>query len=79
MGVVKMLLERSGASSLEERDQFEHTALHWAARGRRADVIRVLLLAGADHTVKDSEGMTPRTTVEQNEKLECVKVFQVRT
>jgi ankyrin repeat protein len=72
-----MLLPHVGIRGLELRDVERRTALHYASRGGHAGVIRVLLLAGADHTVTDSEGMTPRAIVEQNETLACVEVFQV--
>jgi ankyrin repeat protein len=63
------------------------TALHWACVKGRGEVVRALLLAGADHTVTDHEGRTPRAIAEMEEEDEedetenragCVAAFEVR-
>ena len=42
------------------RDDGEATALHWAAELGRRRLVPLLLGAGADRTLIDAEGNTPR-------------------
>jgi serine/threonine-protein phosphatase 6 regulatory ankyrin repeat subunit B len=86
MGVVQMLLHNMGGQGLEITDTSGRTALHLAARYRafedRLEVVRCLLLAGVDPTIRDDEGMTPRalTRVLEDEGREsCVAMFNVST
>jgi ankyrin repeat protein len=86
LGVVKMLAQHMGGQGLEERSEDGCTALHCAAYWGREEVVRFLLLAGADPTITDNEGTTPRAITEQNHHIEivregrarCVAVLQVR-
>ena len=41
------------------RDKYEHTPLHYASKKASADVIKVLVVAGADIGARDDEEKTP--------------------
>lgn len=61
LGVVRVLVEHMGGKGLEERNVDGYTALHCAVDNTcHADMVRFLLLAGADPTAVDNEGRTPR-------------------
>jgi ankyrin repeat protein len=88
LGVVKVLVQHivMGHQGLDEKElRNGWTALHWAARDGRVEVVRCLLLAGADPTITDDEGRTPRALAKGNDQIErrrrtraqCVAVFQV--
>jgi ankyrin repeat protein len=79
LGVVKMLLRHVEAEALQERGWDGMTALHLAAYKDHPEVVRLLLLAGADPTVVDDGGMTPRALAEDWGHVQCMAVFQVRT
>jgi serine/threonine-protein phosphatase 6 regulatory ankyrin repeat subunit B len=86
LGVVKMLVQHMGGRGLNDRNDRGWTALHFAAEFGHDEVVRFLLLAGADPTITEWRGMTPRAFAEQNDDSEmfgeecarCVAVFQVR-
>lgn len=46
-------------ADIESRDKSGCTPLHWAARGRNADVVAILLQNGADANATDCSGKTP--------------------
>jgi ankyrin repeat protein len=88
MGVVQMLLHNMGGQGLEITDTSGCTALHLAASAGasedrdRLEVVRCLLLAGVDPTIRDDEGRTPRalTKVVEDEGHEsCAAMFDVST
>jgi ankyrin repeat protein len=58
--VVRRFLQHLGGLALEDRDERGRTALHLASYGGGREVVRCLLLAGADPTIRDNEGRTPR-------------------
>jgi ankyrin repeat protein len=87
LGVVEMLVEHMQGKGLDERAETGWAALHWAAAKGYTKVVRFLLLAGADPTITDDEGTTPRAIAEENHyyderirrrRARCVAVFQVR-
>jgi ankyrin repeat protein len=79
MAVVRLLLRSMGGAQLNERTEGGRTAVWHACRGGHADVVRALLLAGADHTIADNTNRTPLQAAEQWENHECVGVIQVST
>jgi ankyrin repeat protein len=79
VAVVRLLLRAMQGRVLDERAEAGRTALWFACRNGRADVLRALLLAGADHTVADNNDTTPLQIAEQRERHECVGVIQVST
>jgi hypothetical protein len=77
-----------GASGLEDRDDEGWTALLNAAYWGQDEILRFLLLAGADHTITDKEGATARALAEEEDeeqhndthkegKVRCVAVLEV--
>jgi ankyrin repeat protein len=81
VGVVQLLLKHAGGEGLSERNSEGQTALHVAASGWETtsnEVVKVLLLAGADPSITDNEGRTPRQAAEQQERHRaCVEAFEV--
>jgi ankyrin repeat protein len=78
LGALQILLQEVGEQGLRQRHVAGNTALHWAARCDREEVLLALLLAGADPTIKDNKRRTPRALAEQDEDGECADVFEVR-
>jgi ankyrin repeat protein len=79
MGVVRRLVQHMGGWGLEEAEQYGTTALHSAVVGNHPEVVRFLLRAGADHTIRNETGWTPKTLAERWGNLGCARVFQVST
>lgn len=63
----KLLRERAGekAAALNERDEKGMTPLHVAIEHRRKACVEMLLVAGADRTVRDGQGRTPFEAAER--------------
>jgi hypothetical protein len=79
VAVVRLLLRSMEGRGLNERDNDGRTALCHSCREGHADVLRTLLLAGADHTIANNDDMTPLQIAEEREHHECVGVIQVST
>jgi ankyrin repeat protein len=83
MGGVRALLRHSNVQELNERKADGQTALHMACVMSPKDaevgkeIVRALLLAGADPTVVDDEGDTPRAFAEADGYTEVVPMFEV--
>jgi cytohesin len=77
LGALQIVLQEVGEQGLRERDVAGFTALHWAALNNQEEAVQALLLAGADPTIKDNEGGTPRALADQIGHAECVDVFEV--
>lgn len=59
---------------LELQDETGQTAMHYAALGNQPEVIRVLHEKGLDINVRDAEGRTPLTVLEDSGfKFEAVR------
>jgi hypothetical protein len=52
------------------------TALHYAAAGGHAQVVRVLLAHGADRSLRDESGATPLALAQAAGKREAVKALE---
>jgi ankyrin repeat protein len=74
---VQMLVKHMGPEGLEERDTSGRAVLHWAAMMGHAEVVRTLLVAGADPTMTENGGRTPRALAEERLYLGCLGVFDV--
>lgn len=59
------LVQHMDRQGLEMTDWRGRTALHRAAEGRHEEVVRALLLAGADSTARDKAGATPRAVMRE--------------
>jgi ankyrin repeat protein len=77
LGVTRLLLRHMRGEGLDERDVNGSTALSWACYRRHAEVCRALLLAGADDTIADNDGVTPRQEAQQAQDNPCTAVFEV--
>jgi ankyrin repeat protein len=77
-GVVRLLLRSMGARGLDVRDRGGCTALWLACFCGRADVVRALLLAGADHTIPSINGRTPPQIAQHLYHPPCVALIEVR-
>jgi ankyrin repeat protein len=78
LGVVRMLAEHMGEEGLKEKHAKGRTVLHWAVKKGYHEAVKILLLAGADPTITDNEGRTPRALAEEKGQHKCVAVFAVR-
>jgi serine/threonine-protein phosphatase 6 regulatory ankyrin repeat subunit B len=76
LGVVKMLLQHMGRQGLNQTDNNGMTALLWASVRDNEEMVRALLLAGADHTITDIENR-PRALRHRMRHQGCVDVFKV--
>ncbi|KAF2141297.1 uncharacterized protein K452DRAFT_229032, partial [Aplosporella prunicola CBS 121167] len=54
---VRTLLNRG--ASLQSKDEFGETPLHYAAENGEYKIVELLVRAGADITTKDDEGRIP--------------------
>jgi ankyrin repeat protein len=83
LGVAKMLVQHMKGRGLDERNEAGWTALHFAVYAGREDLVMFLLLDGADPTITDNEGRTPRALAEHRHNIQrcarSVAVFEVRS
>jgi ankyrin repeat protein len=77
VGVVKQLLQHMQGHGLKERDSVGRTALWSTCCNGFVEVLRLLLLAGADHTIGSNHRVTPRQIAEQQGHIECVALLEV--
>jgi ankyrin repeat protein len=78
LGVTRLLLRHMRGEGLDEKDGNGSTALWWACFRGHAEVCRALLLAGADHTIADDDGDTPRQAAQlREEDNPCMAVLEV--
>jgi hypothetical protein len=74
-----MLVQHIGTQGLQETDNQGRTILHRAVEKGHHEAVKILLLAGADPTITDNEGRTPRALAEgEVERAGCVAAFEVR-
>jgi serine/threonine-protein phosphatase 6 regulatory ankyrin repeat subunit B len=93
LAVVRLLIQHIGPEALRQRDRNGRVALHWACVKGHGAVVRALLIGGADLTVTDNAGRTPRAIAEMEEEEDddeeddekekgsragCVAAFEVR-
>lgn len=76
-GMVRLLLRYMEGRGLDERTEGGCTALWYACYRGHTEIIRTLLLAGADHTIAENNGETPLHMAKENGRLECVDLIQV--
>jgi ankyrin repeat protein len=78
-GAVKRLLRSLGRQGLNTQADSGATAFWGACNMGFADIARLLLLGGADHTIAHHNGFTARMQAEAKGHEECVALIQVRT
>jgi ankyrin repeat protein len=78
LGVLRAFVQHRGACGLHDTDERGLTALHLAAIVGQEEVMKRLLLAGADPKRTDSRGMTARALAVVRGHTSCVAVFEVR-
>jgi ankyrin repeat protein len=76
--VVRSLVQHRGRQGLNQRSTDGQTALWRACYRGHEEVARYLLLAGADHTITDIQGRTPRQIARDRGHGNCVALMQVR-
>jgi ankyrin repeat protein len=77
LGVVRQLLKHMRGRGLNLRDSNGSTALHHACEGGYVNILRAVLLAGADHTLRNREKKTPRQQAEVYAQFDCVALIRV--
>jgi ankyrin repeat protein len=78
-GAVKRLVRSLGRQGLNAQTDTGSTAFLVACGSGFADIARLLLLEGADHTIAQYSGTTARMEAESKGHEECVALIQVRT
>jgi ankyrin repeat protein len=78
MGAVKRLFRALGGQGLNAQMDTGGTAFWGASNMGQADIARLLLLEGADHTIAHHDGLTAQMRAESKGHEECVALIQVR-
>jgi ankyrin repeat protein len=77
LGVLRLLVRHTGGLGLDDKDSKSgRTALHWATIFGTGDVVRCLLVAGADPTIRNNAGSTPATFADEMGAPEAFQVTQ---
>jgi ankyrin repeat protein len=74
--IIGILLEFDPTLDVNVQDVNGKTTLHDAARSGSASTVRVLLLHGADPTIKDSYGRTPIHVARETNQPDIVKILR---
>jgi ankyrin len=77
MEIMQTLLDYMGGEGLDERNNEGWTALHFAVNHGRPANVRALLVAGADPTIMDNQGRTPREIEGVRYQNQCAASFSV--
>jgi ankyrin repeat protein len=77
VGIMRALLAH-GCGDIDARDESGRTALWWACHCNKAGVAQVLLEAGADMSIANTEGRTPLGIARSRRHEGCVAVLEVR-
>jgi ankyrin repeat protein len=78
LSAAKVLLQHVGEEGRQARDHLGKTALHCAVYGKCEEMLRVLLLAGVDPSIRDARGRRPEEVARRGGPRGCVSVFEVR-
>lgn len=77
LGVVKLLLKHYAPEQVHLSDvEFQHPLWHACYQGH-AQVVTALLLAGANHNLRDNGGQRPRAVAEERGHIACVRAIDV--
>lgn len=79
LGVVRQLLQSMRGSGLDDRSNGDYgcTALYAACLLGHVEILKTLLHEGADYTIADVNGRTPRQLVEESRDMECSVLLEV--
>ena len=77
LGAAIPVLIAAGASVDARKDDHGHTALMVAARCGYADVVKLLIEAGADQTVVDGKGKNARDVANENGSVDVLALLDV--
>ena len=58
------------------QDEKGGTALHWAVFYGHKEIVRLLLMQGADPLIRDKNGITPVDVAKINRKREVLKILE---
>jgi len=72
--IIRALVSRGGRVNVQLKETLK-TALHLAVSDGRSAVAAALLEAGADPTIKDKDGATPRSIAQKKRNFELVKLL----
>jgi uncharacterized protein len=78
VGIVRALLAH-GCGDIDARNRDGGTALWWACYAGHADVVLLLLDAGADSRIAETQGRTPLDIALERTHEGCVAVLEVST
>ena len=74
---IMTLIDRGGdALDLNAKDTGGCTALYWAASDGSADIVQLLLQAGADPTIRDNDGYMPLNGARQSFREPCIPLLE---
>jgi ankyrin repeat protein len=77
-GMVRKLLRLLSGQDINQVNDLSETALFWSCFWGRTDTVRLLLMAGADHTIANENSETPREAALRRGYQECVDMIEVR-
>lgn len=79
LGVVHQLLQSMRGRGLDDRSNGEYgcTALGAACHFGHVEILETLLFEGANHTIVDVTGRTPRQLAEEGADMECSALLEV--
>jgi ankyrin repeat protein len=77
VGVAKQLLQHMQGRGLNARNNSGHTAVGMTCLYGSVEALRLLLLAGADHTIANNRRETPRRVAEKEGYTDCVALLEV--
>ena len=63
-------------ANINTKDEKGSTALHWATYYEYTDIIRFLLMQGANPYITDNYGLTPIDVARFNRKEKALKIFK---
>jgi ankyrin repeat protein len=86
LGMTRLILRHMRAAGLDDTNGDGRTALWFSCTFRRTEVLRALLLAGADCTIADHSGTSPQEAAlnpigrraPRQHEVTCLDVFEVR-
>jgi len=63
-------------ANINAQDENGGTALHWAVFYEHGNIVRLLLMHGANPYIKDKNGITPIDVARINRKIKMLKIIE---